>query len=79
MKSLISGIKSIVEFFTTIFDIIMGIFETMAMVFRYLITIVDLAFDTILTFPDWIKAFAIITLSISIAYFLIGRNVGKSD
>ena len=62
-----------------IFDIIMSIFETMAMVFRYLITIVEIAFSTIATLPNWLKAFAIITISISIAYFLIGRNAGKSD
>lgn len=58
---------------------IMSVFETIAMVFRYLITIVDIAFDTIATLPPWIKAFAIITVSISIAYIIIGRNVGKSE
>lgn len=79
LKSLITGIKNIVGFIKTLFDILMSVFETLAMVFRYLLTIVDLAFDTILTFPSWIKAFAVITISISIAYFLIGRNIGKSE
>lgn len=62
-----------------IFDIIMGVFETFTMVFKYLITIVDMAFDVILTFPSWLHAFALITICISIAYFLIGRNGGKSE
>jgi len=79
MKGIINAFSTIINFFKMIFDIIMSIFETLAMVFRYLITIVDITFDTILTLPEWLKAFAIITVSISIAYFLIGRNPGKSD
>ena len=79
MKGIINAFQAIIDFFKMIFDIVMGFFETLAMVFRYLITIVDLAFDTIMTFPDWIKAFAVITVSISIAYILIGRNAGKSE
>ncbi len=79
MKAIINAFSAIINFFKMVFDIIMSIFETMAMVFRYLITIVDIAFDTVATFPSWLKAFAIITISISIAYFLIGRNAGKSD
>lgn len=61
------------------FDIIMSIFETLAMVLRYLFTIVSLAFEVIVSFPSWLKAFAVITLSISICYIIIGRNAGKSD
>ena len=56
----------------------MSIFETLGMVFRYLITIVNLAFTTITTLPSWLQAFAIITVAISIAYFLIGREAGKN-
>ena len=79
MKAIINAFTAIINFFKMIFDIIMSIFETMAMVFRYLITIVDITFDTIAHLPSWLKAFAVITISISIAYFLIGRNAGKSD
>ena len=79
MKGLINGVKTLINTIKMIFDIIMGFFKTIAMVFRYLITIVDLAFDVILTFPTWLHAFALITICISIAYFLIGRNGGKSE
>ena len=79
MKGIINGVKILVDIFKMIFDIIMGFFETIAMVFKYLITIVDMAFDVILTFPSWLHAFALITICISIAYFLIGRNGGKSE
>lgn len=79
MKGIINGVKILIDIFKMFFDIIMGFFETIAMVFKYLITIVDMAFDVILTFPSWLHAFALITICISIAYFLIGRNGGKSE
>lgn len=79
MKAIINGFSWFINTIKMIFEMIMSVFETIAMVFRYLITIVDIAFDTIATLPPWIKAFAIITVSISIAYIIIGRNVGKSE
>lgn len=79
MKAIVSGFSTIINIFKMFFDIIMSIFETLAMVLRYLYTIVSLAFEVIVSFPSWLKAFAVITLSISICYIIIGRNVGKSD
>ena len=79
MKGIINAFTTLLDIIKMVFDIIMSIFETLAMVFRYLITIVNLVFNTILTLPSWLQAFAIITVSISIAYFLIGRSVGKND
>lgn len=79
MKGIINAFKTIISIIKSLFDIIMSFFETIGMVFRYLITIVDLVLETILTFPPWLNAFAIITISILIAYFIIGRSGGKSD
>ena len=79
MKGILNAFSVLINIFKTFFNLVMDTFETLAMVFRYLITIVGVAFDTILSFPPWIKAFATITISISIAYFIIGRNVGKSE
>lgn len=79
MKAIINGFSWFINTIKMIFEMIMSTFETIAMVFRYLITIVDIAFDVIATFPSWIKAFAVITISISIAYIIIGRNAGKSE
>lgn len=79
MKGIINSFKWLINFFKTIFNIISTIFETIATAFRYLITIVQLAIGTINTLPTWLKAFALITLSISIVYFIIGRQTGKSD
>lgn len=79
MTGIINGIKWFIDAVKMIFDIIMSVFDTIGMVFRYLFTIIQIAFTTITTLPSWLQAFAIITVSISIAYFLIGRNAGKSD
>lgn len=78
MKAIISGFKFLIDTIKMIFGFISSVLNTIVMVFRYLITIVNLAFNVVVTFPDWLKAFAIITIAISIAYFLIGRNAGKS-
>ncbi len=79
MSGIINGISTIINTIKMVFDIIMSIFSTLVMVFRYLLEIVNLVFVTLATLPDWVKAFAVITVSISIGYFLIGRNAGKSD
>lgn len=79
MKAIISGFQFLIDTIKMVFSFVSFTIETIVMVFRYLITIVGLAFDVILTFPSWIQAFSIITIAISIAYFLIGRNTGKSD
>ena len=79
MAGIINGFKWLIECIKNVFSMVMSIFSTLGMVFKYLISIVDIAFEVVGTFPDWLKAFAIITLSISIAYFVIGRNAGKSD
>lgn len=79
MKGIINAFSTLINIIKMFFDIIMDTFATIGMVFKYLITIVGLAFNVIATFPSWLKAFALVTISISIAYFIIGRNVGKSD
>ena len=79
MAGIINCFKWLIECIKNVFSMFMSIFSTIGMVFKYLISIVDIAFEVVGTFPDWLKAFAIITLSISIAYFVIGRNAGKSD
>lgn len=79
MRGIIDTLSNFIDIIKMIFNIIMSIFKTLGMVFRYLLTIVELAFDSIFLLPDWLKAFALVTISISIAYFLIGRSGGKSE
>lgn len=79
MTGIINGISTLINSIKMIFEFIGGVISTIAMVFKYLLEIVNLVFGIIPTFPSWLMAFAVITASISIAYFVIGRNAGKSD
>lgn len=79
MKAIISGFTFLIDTIKMIFGFISSTINTIVMVFQYLITIVGLAFNVVTTLPDWLQAFCIITIAISIAYFLIGRTAGKSD
>lgn len=79
MKAIINGFTWLIDTIKMLVGIVMSIFNTLVMVIRYFIVIVGIAIDTIVNLPDWLKGFAVITISISIAYFLIGRNAGKSD
>lgn len=79
MKGIINTLTNFIDIIKMIFNIIMSIFKTLGMVLKYLLTIVELAFESIVLLPDWLKAFAVVTISISIAYFLIGRSGGKSE
>ena len=79
MKAIISGFTFIIDTIKMIFGFVGSMLKTIVMVFEYLLTIVNLAFNVVTTLPDWLRAFCVITISISIAYFLIGRNAGRSD
>ena len=79
MKALVNGFSFIINLFKTIFGFIMNFFKAITMLFHYLITIINLAFTTILTLPSYIQAFAYITIAIAIIYIIVGRNTGKSD
>lgn len=79
MKGIINAFSTLINIIKMLFNIIMSIFSTLGMVLKYLVTIGDLALDSILTLPTWLQSFALITICISLAYFLIGRNPGKSD
>lgn len=79
MIKAIKGIKEILNFIRTFFSIVMKIFKTIGQTFNYLISIGQTIISILATFPAWLQAFGMITLTISIAYFMIGREAGKSD
>lgn len=57
---------------------IMSFFEMLSMALRYIAHIVNISITTITTLPNWIKIFALITILISVIYFVLGRESGKS-
>lgn len=79
MIKAIKALKDILNFIRTLFSIVMNIFKTIGNAFTYLISIGQTVISVLATFPAWLQAFGMITLTISIAYFMIGREAGKSD
>ena len=79
MRAIVSGFTWLINAIKTIFTFIMNIFQSITMLFTYLIHIVNVVLTTILTLPPYIQAFAYITISICIIYIIVGRHSGKSD
>lgn len=79
MIKAIKALKEILNFIRTLFSIVMNIFKTIGQTFNYLLSIGQTILAVLATFPSWLQAFGMITLTISIAYFMIGREAGKSD
>lgn len=79
MKAIISGIKWIISFFKQIWDFIGTLLKGIAVAFQILGRIITLTLNTIITLPSWIQGFLMITITITIIYFIIGRSAGKSD
>lgn len=79
MAGIINAFTWLINTIKTLFSMLMNIFETIGMCFNYIISIINIVINIIATLPTWLKAFATITLAISVAYFLIGREAGKSE
>jgi len=79
MAGIINAFTWLINTIKALFSMLMNIFETIGMCFNYIISIINIVINIIATLPTWLKAFATITLAISVAYFLIGREAGKSE
>lgn len=79
MKAIVNGFKWLITTIKLLVSFIMNFFKALFMMFQYLITIINLAFSTILSLPSYIQAFAYMTIAIAIIYIIVGRNIGKSD
>lgn len=76
MKAIISGIKGIVDFISMLIDLVVGFVKSIINLFKYLAQALMISLDFISTFPDWLQSFAIITISITILYLVLGRKSG---
>lgn len=79
MEALVDGFEWIIEFFKTVWGFIQNIFAAITVAFDIIARIITLSFEYILTFPTWIQGFLIVTITISVVYFIVGRSAGKSD
>lgn len=71
--------RNLIEFFQGIFTFIANIFRSLILAFSYLIQMIPKIMNVILTLPAWLMSFATITIGVCVAYFIVGRQAGKSD
>ena len=69
MQQIVDTIASIWGFFT-------GLIENFILFFKYLVAVLIVCTDLITKIPSWLQMFAIITLTVSILYLILGRSTG---
>lgn len=79
IQAVVNAIKNLIEFIQMLFSFIANIFRSMILAFSMLLQMIPKVMTLIATLPDWLIAFATITIGVTIAYFIMGRNAGKSD
>lgn len=79
MEDIIEALQNLFDFFETLFSFIMNIFKSIGLAFGYLIQLIPKVLQLIATLPQWLIPFGTITIGVVVAYFIIGRNAGKSD
>lgn len=77
MEMIKNGFEFIVNFFKTIGNLIQNIFEMNMKMTTIGIAIMQKTGQAIANMPQWLQYFAILTLSVSLLYLIIGRNAGK--
>lgn len=79
IQAVVDAIKNLIEFFQMLFQFIANIFKSMILAFNMLLQLIPKVMTLIATLPPWLISFALITIGVTIAYFIMGREAGKSD
>lgn len=79
MKAIQEGFTWLINFLKDLYEFLMTMISGLILAFKYLFKMMQMALDIILDLPDWLQAFGIITISITVMYFVIGRNAGKTE
>lgn len=79
LGSIVSGLKNIIKFIKFFIRIINQLLNNTTRVIKYVLAIVPKIYAYILTMPAFLQIFATITIGVSVAYLLLGREHGKSD
>lgn len=79
IQAVVNAIKNLIEFIQTILTFIANIFRSMILAFNMLLQMIPKVMTLIATLPSWLITFATITIGVTVAYFIMGRQAGKSD
>lgn len=79
MTQLLSTLNGIWEFLKTLAFAIDQFFASLTAIIQNIPGTLSFLTGSIVALPTFVSAFATLTLALTIAYFLIGRNPGGSD
>ena len=55
----------------------MSLIDNLILLVKYLGIAVKMCYDCIAMLPEWLQAFAFLTITISVLYMILGRQGGK--
>lgn len=76
MKAIISAIKGIFDILNLLSEIVFSSLNSLINLIKYLSKALSIGTAFILTFPEWLRVFAGVTIAISILYMVLGREGG---
>ena len=79
MKWLVDALSWIVNLFKTIWSFFLGLIDNLIMLVGYIGDALRLAYNMVDSLPDWLKVFALLTLTVTVLYLVLGRNTGGSQ
>lgn len=79
MKGLINLLKFIATIIGTFYGALVAIIKYTGVAIRYITQAFNLAMNMVVEMPNWIQFAMLVTITISVVYQVLGRNVGKSD
>lgn len=78
MKAIEQGFQWLIDTITEAWEFLMSIINGLIVALKCVAEMRQVAIDTITNLPDWIQAFAIITITICGIYIVVGREAGKT-
>lgn len=79
LETLEHALDKVSDFFNTVIDFISSLVGGFINLFKTLPIVKSFAFNSILSLPSFLMAFASITVLVSILFLIIGRQTGGGD
>lgn len=79
MSALISAIKWIVDLLENVVSMVENFFSSLLAILRNLPKVIEFLTGAITALPSPLVAFATITITITVAYFVVGRQEGGNS
>lgn len=77
MKAIINMLKDLIEPILLAFDFLKNMIKSLIDMAQIIPKIQSICMSAIAYLPSWLTAFAIITISVSTLYLIVGRSTGK--